>query len=92
MTHRQKVKTKPTKPNQQLNSAGAFMDRISEKVNNYIFREFRPIFWYFSGIPSKFREFFAATDTTIYFLKTHIDIFLVVKSKQSLKFWVSVKS
>ena len=38
-----------TKPIHQLNSAEAFMYNKTEKVKNYIFREFWPIFWYFSG-------------------------------------------
>ena len=52
------------------------METKSEKVKNYIFQEFWPIFGISVVFPQKFTNAFAATDPTTYFQKISIDIFM----------------
>ena len=47
-------------------NAEAGLDRKEEKVKNGIFREFWPIFRYFSDTPLNFTDIFAATDISTY--------------------------
>ena len=65
-----------TKRNQQLKNVERFMDRKAEQVKNYIFRELRPIFWYFWYSHYILPKNFATTVTTTYIQNIHLDIFI----------------
>ena len=52
------------------------MNRKPEKVKNYIYRQFQPIIRHCCDPPQNFIHIFAMTNTTTYFQKRLIDIFL----------------